>query len=197
MEKNGMHSHAEHGNEKSQSIDNDGKPLLTVEYMTSKVIWRLFYPNILGLILSAYLVNTFYNKVMQEGSSIESSYVLAIFIFLFIGGLLATIEMLLIKEIRFYQDRIEKEWAIFGIRSLQYSNMKIRGISTWLASTKSFLYINPPKWYKYKCCGYDEYLISNKEKEKAIEILANISNRDIEEFNESRLEINPLIKYKG
>jgi len=124
----------------------------------------------------------------------EKCFGLVIFGFIVTGSVLLTIEMFLLKEIRLYSDRIEKEWSIFGIRSLKYSNARLRGMNSNLASAKSFLYIKKPSWYKYKCCGYDEHLISKKNKEKAIEILANISNRDINEFTKFRLEMNPLIQ---
>lgn len=168
--------------------------LLTVEYSTGKVFWRLFFPNGLGFILLVSIVIDLYNKVILNGSTMTDSYILIIFSFLAFSLFLVTIEMFLVKEIRFYKDRIEKEWIIFGTRGLEYSNIRIRGISTWLASTKSFLYIKRPKWYKYKCCTYDEHLINNEDREKAIELLANISSRDIKEFKKTRLEINPLIK---
>ncbi len=173
------------------------EPLLVMQYEAGKVLWRLFFPNGLAILLFGAILIDLFEKVLLSGCNMKDCYILIIFSFLVFGGILVTIEMLLVKEIRFYKDRIEKEWSIFGIKSLKYSNAKIRGITSWFASSKGFLYIKKPKWYQYKCCVYDEHLISKENKEKAIKILANISNRNINEFTKSRLEINPLIKNKG
>lgn len=44
----------------------------------------------------------------------EECFGLIFFGLLVAGSVLLSIEMLLIKEIRLYSDRIEKEWSIFG-----------------------------------------------------------------------------------
>jgi len=170
------------------------EPLLSFDYETGRVFWRLFFPNGLGFFLFGAVFLSIFENIQVHGCNSKDCFGLIFFGLLVAGSVLLSIEMLLIKEIRLYSDRIEKEWSIFGARSLKYSNAKLRGINSNLASAKSFLYIKKASWYRYKCCGYDEHLISKENKKKAIEILANISNRDIDEFTEFPLEMNPLIK---
>ena len=170
------------------------EPLLSFDYEVGRVFWRLFFPNGLVFFWFGAVFLSIFENVQVDGCNLKDCFGLVFFGLLVAGSVLLSIEMLFIKEIRFYSDRIEKEWALFGVRSLKYSNARLRGINSHFASSKSFLYIKKPSWYKYKCCGYDEYLISKENKEKAIEILANISKRNINEFTEFRLEINPLIK---
>jgi len=178
-------------------MNQEEKPLLVMEYETGKVLMRMFFPNGLAIFLIGVILFGVVENIILNGCSKKDCFIFIIFIFLSFFGLIATLEMFLVKEIRLYKDRIEKEWSIFGIKSLSYSNTKIRGIKSWFASAKGFLYIKKPKWYKYKCCGYDENLINDKNKEKAIDILAIVSNRDKEEFTKTRIEINPLIRKQG
>lgn len=181
----------------SQSEHGSEKALLTIEYSAAKVFWRLFFPNGLGLILLVSILIDLYHKMILNGFNMKDSYILIVFSILAFSFLLLTIEMFMVKEIRFYKDRVEKEWTIFGTRGIEFSNAKIRGVSSWFVSIKNFLYIKKPKWYKYKCCGYDEHLVNEEDRIKAIKFLANISHRDVKDFSETRLEINPLIKNKG
>ena len=168
--------------------------LLSFDYEVGRVFWRLFFPNGLAFLLSGAVLLSLFEETLQYGCNLKDCFGLVLFGFIVIGSALVTIEMFLLKEIRLYSNRIEKEWSIFGIRSLEYSNARLRCMNSNLASAKSFLYIKKSSWYKYKCCGYDEHLISKENKEKAIEILANISHRNINEFTEFRLEMHPFIQ---
>jgi len=172
--------------------NNIEKPLLTLQYEVGKVLWRLFFPNSIVLLIVFIL----FSQVLSIGRecNMKDCYIVGLFSLLIVGVLFVSIEMLLVKEIKFYKNRIEKSWSIFGTKSLEYTNVRLRGITSWIASNKGFLYINKPNWFTYKCCGYDENLISKENKEKAITVLSQVSNRDEEEFTKTRVEINPLIQ---
>lgn len=170
------------------------EPLLSFDYETGRVFWRLFFPNGLVFFWFGAVFLSIFENIQLHGCNLKDCFGLIFFGLLVTGSVLLSIEMLLIKEIRLYSDKIEKEWFIFGLKSLEYSNARLRGINSNLASAKSFLYIQKPSWYRYKCCTYDEHLISKENKEKAIEILASISNRNINEFTKFQVEMNPLIQ---
>ncbi|MCH9741113.1 MAG: hypothetical protein K0U38_09815 [Epsilonproteobacteria bacterium] len=175
--------------ETKKSVD---KPLLVMQYEPGKVLWRLFFPNSLVILI----IFPFFSRVFNFGieCNMKDCYILGLFSLIVIGVIFISIEMFLVKEIRLYEHHIEKEWFIVGTKSLAYTNARMRGITSWIASNKGFLYINKPNWYRYKCCGYDEHLISKENKEKAIEVISQISNRDEDEFKKARVEINPLIQ---
>ncbi len=183
--------------EKVQISDEDeGKPILTMEYITGKVFWRLLFPNLLVFIISYEMIFNGYLEI-DNMSKIKTLFGYIFFGLMMLAVLFMSLEILLMKNIKLYQDKIEKEWLFFGTKQLLFQNARIRGIQTWFISNKAFLYINKPRWYMFKCCSYDENLISEKDKEEAIKILADISNRDINEFQKLQVDINLLIKNKG
>lgn len=127
---------------------------------------------------------------MNNDYSFEAFFGLIVLSSFILSTVLLTIEMFIVKEIRFYTDRLEKEWALFGTNSIEYKYTHFRGISSRFASSKSFMYIHKPNWYHYKCCGYDEHLLSPENKDKANALLARLSYRDINEFQNISTELN-------
>lgn len=186
-------------NEKIESMekDYDKEPLLIIKYMTSKVFWRLFFPYTLIFLLFSGTFVLILERILISGCNIKDCFGIFFFGSIIIGALFLSSEILLVKDIKLYSDRVEKEWLFFGIKKLFFSNARVRGIKTWFVSNKAFLYVKKPKWYMFKCCSYDENLISEDDKEKAMQILASISNRDVNEFKKLQVDINPLIKNRG
>jgi hypothetical protein len=177
--------------------DYDNNLLLKIEYMTDKVIWRLFFPYALIFLLFGGTFMLILERVLVDGCSTKDCFGLSFFGLIIIVALISSVEILLMKDIKIYSDRIEKEWLFFGTKHLSFSNAKLRGIKTWFISNKAFLYLKKPRWYMLKCCSYDENLISENDKEEAMNILANISHRDVNEFKKIQVAMNPLIKNKG
>ena len=169
------------------------EPLLTFNYEIGKVLWRLFFPFGIIFILFGSVLFSINNNVQLNGCNLKDCFGLLFFGTMVVGSLLLSIEMILVKEIRFFKNRIEKEWSFFGSKTIDYSNARLRGINSKFASSKNFMYIKKPTWYSFKCCGYDEHLISEENKVRAIGILAKVTNRNLEELKEPRLEINPLM----
>lgn len=119
-----------------------------------------------------------------------------LFGFLGIGALLLSLENILMKELRLYGEHLEKEWYLFGKKTLDYSNIRLNGITTQFVAALNFLYLKRPAWYQYKCCGIDEHLLNPQDREKLIETLSLISYRSKNEFLASKIEMNPLVLRK-
>lgn len=171
-------------------MKNDNTLLLSIKYNPLKILWRLFIPNGLVVLVSIYMIF----RVLESDYDILK-YLLgfSFFSFMLISSIALTIEMLLFKEIRFYKKHFEKEWHLFGIKKIEYINTKIRGISTFLFSNKNFLYLKKNSFFKYKCCGYDEQLLNKNDVKKANEVLSKISSRDIKDFTSTYIEMPLLI----
>jgi len=182
--------------EKVQIINKEEKPILTMKYMTGKVFWRLLFPYAFIMLLFSGTFILIFERIVINECNIKDCFGVLFFGLIMIIIIFSSLEILLMKNIKLYQDKIEKEWLFFGTKQLPFSNARIRGMQTWFISNKTFLYINKPRWYMFKCCSYDENLISEKDKEEAIKIVANISNRDINEFQKLQVDMNPLIKNK-
>jgi hypothetical protein len=162
------------------------KPLLVVRYVWWRVIWRLFIP----YVPSIFMFYGFGGYFVKENNPI--AYITMYVIMLFAIGM--TINLLLTRDFRFFSDRIERRWFLFGNRVLKfdeiiigltYMNMRAFNNKT-IAFTK-----------RIKCFFFnielDRNLINNKMEQKIVQFLADISHRNISEFQEN-IALKPFLK---
>jgi len=177
----------------SQSIDYDKEPLLVIEYMTSKVFWRLIFPNAL-LILIAYGVLSLESFNIADDGALK--YYFGIFFWgsLSLFGIMSSLELLLMKEIRFYSKHIEKEWGFFGIRSFKYKDIQLLGNYTFLFKVYGFVNMDE-KIYKRKL-AIDLNLCSLDDVESIKGMISSIFKLSIEELEQQNIKVN-LSNYSG
>ena len=172
------------------------KPLLVMEYKTGKVLWKLFFPYGLAILISlAMLLGD--ELSLQEDGSLKFWFGIIFFGIIFLISLISVINILLLKEIRLYELYMEKELLFFGTTTSKYENLKLLGMYSYFVKAFNFIKIDESNIFKRKFCSCDLNLISNLELEKFKEILSSISNRSKNEFEVLELKINPLIKNKN
>ncbi len=162
------------------------KPLLVVKYVWWRVLWRLFMPYVPGI----FMFYGFGGYFVKENNPI--AYITMYAIMLFAIGM--TINLLLIRDFRFYRDRVEKRWFLVGKRVMKYDEISV-GLT--YMNMKAFNNRTITFAKRIKCFYFnteiDLNLVSKKTEIKIIQFLADISHRDIAEFQKN-VEIYPFHK---
>jgi hypothetical protein len=162
------------------------QPLLVVKYVWWRVLWRLFIPYVPGI----FMFYGFGGYFVKENNPI--AYITMYAFMLFAIGM--TINLLLTRDFRFFHDRIERRWFLFGTRMLKfdeiivgltYMNMKAFNSKTIVFSKRIKCFISNIR--------LDRNLISKKTEQIIVQLLAGIPHRDISEFQEN-LALEPFFK---
>lgn len=169
-----------------ETSDKNEQPLLIVRYVWWRVLWRLFIPYIPG----AFMFYGFGGYFVKQGNPIAyiTMYVLMLF------GIGMAVSLILTKDFRFYKDRMEKEWFLFGIVTMRYNEI-IVGLTSTLMKISRFRTITFSKKFKYLYLNIrlDRNLINKDTEQKVMHFLAEISHRDISDFQEN-VGLKPFIK---
>jgi hypothetical protein len=162
------------------------KPLLVVKYVWWRVLWRLFIPYVPGI----FMFYGFGGYFVEHNNPI--AYITMYAIMLFAIGI--TINILLTRDFRFFSDRIERRWFLFGTRILKYDEI---GVALTYMNMRAFNSRTITFDKRIKCfhlnTEIDRNLISKKTEQEVVAFLADISQRETSEFQEN-VEIYPFIK---
>ena len=163
--------------------------------------FRIF-SRILWLIL--YMWTTFMGYVIAFGIPTTGNVLKDIFmrlggiLVLFIGGY-SFCDLLFFKDIRLFQDKIVKEWYLFGSRKILLKEAMLKVIrgrgATWRnicnINTNFFLRRVAGITYLQEMATRDDAKIMNK-------FMAEVTGREVEEFEDgSIVNMNPLLKQQG
>ena len=164
----------------------DEQPLLVVKYVWWRVLWRLFMPYVPGI----FMFYGFGGYFVKENNPI--AYITMYTFMLFAIGM--TINLLLTRDFCFFSDRIERRWFLFGTRILKYNEI---GVALTYMNMRAFnnrtIYFANSIPYSYFNIRLDRNLISKKTEQEVVQFLANISYRNISEFQEN-VALDPFIK---
>lgn len=169
------------------------KPLLVVKYVWWRVLWRLFIPYVPGI----FMFYGFGGYFVKQGNPI--AYITMYAIMLFAIGM--TINLLFTRDFRFYRDRVEKRWFLFGRKMVKYD--ELGAVLTYtnmrVFNNRNILFGNISKVLTkriekiHNTFELDRNLVSKKTEQRIVKYLADISHRDISEFQEN-VALEPLIK---
>lgn len=173
-------------------IENE-KPLFVVKYVWWRVLWRLFIPYVPGI----FMFYGFGGYFVKENNPI--AYITMYAIMLFAIGM--TINILLTRDFRFYHDRIEKRWFLFGRKMLKYSDLGVAltYMNMRVFNNRTIMFGNISKALTKRIeiirnsFRLDRNLINKKTEQIIVQFLAGIAHRDISEFQEN-VALDPLIK---
>lgn len=169
-----------------EESDKNEQPLLVVHYVWWRILWRLFIPYIPGV----FMFYGFGGYFVKQGNPIAyiTMYILMLF------GIGMTISLILTKDFRFYQDRMEKRWFLLGTHTLNY-NETLVGLTYTNMRAFNFRTIAFSKKFKYFYFNLrlDRNLISKETEQEVIRFLTEISHRDISDFQEN-VTLKPFIK---
>jgi len=162
------------------------QPLLVVKYVWWRVLWRLFIP----YVPSIFMFYGFGGHFVKENNPI--AYITMYVIMLF--AIAMTINLLLTRDFRFFSDRIERRWFLFGKKILKYDEIIVglTYINMRAFNNKTIAFSKRIKCFFFNI-ELDRNLISKTTAQTIIEFLANISHRDISEFQEN-LALEPFFK---
>ncbi|GEM_PF-2413985 len=165
---------------------NNKKPLLVVKYVWWRVLWRLFIPYVPGI----FMFYGFGGHFVKENNPI--AYVTMYAIMLFAIGM--TINLLLTRDFRFFSDRIEKRWFLFGTKIVKYDDMGVAltYMNMRVFNNRNIVFADGIK-NVHNSFGLDRNLVSKKTEQMIVQFLANISHRDISEFQDN-VALRPFIK---
>lgn len=165
---------------------NNKKPLLVVKYVWWRVLWRLFIPYIPGTFIFYSAGGAF----LKDNNPIVYITMYAFMLF----GIGMIINLLLIRDFRFYHDRIERRWFLFGTKMLKYDEITVglTYMNMKAFDSKTIAFSKRIQCF-YSNIRLDRHLISKKTEQIIVQFLANISHRDISEFKEN-IALNPFLK---
>ena len=103
-------------------------------------------------------------------------------------------DMLLVKEIRLYRNRIVKAWKLIGAREMELANvgLKSRSAPTAGVGSKYFFTVDrKPYWGRLAAMfyitgiTYQEHFADQKQVRQMNSLLAELSGRKVEEFEQT------------
>lgn len=168
------------------------EPLFILKYQRRKVIKRLiyFFPALFMAGLGTFDVRHpygFTNLVLQVGSV----FFLLVFILLFI-------DILFFDEVRLYKDRIVKVWKLLGERrriEIELANARLRGGAGLLTNVKRIFNQGTNRLLaSIKGVFYDESLADPRDVRELNGLLAHLSRRNVEEFEQPKIRMESLIE---
>jgi hypothetical protein len=162
------------------------QPLLVVHYVWWRILWRLFIPYIPG----AFMFYGFGGYFVRHGNPI--AYITMYLLMLF--GIGMAVSLILTKDFCFYSDRMEKRWFLLGTHMLNYDEISV-GLTYTNMRAFNFRTIAFQKKLQhiYFILRLDRNLVNKETEQEVIRFLAEISHRDISDFQEN-VALKPFIK---
>ncbi len=164
---------------------NIEEPLLVVRYVWWRVLRRIFVPYILGV----FIFYSFGKYFLKESNSI--AYITMYLIMLFC--IFMVFNLLLIKDFRFYHDRLEKKWRLFGVKIVRYDEISVAltYMNIFIFKNRTIAFSQKGKYF-YHITSLNRDLIDPSIEQKIIKVLADVSRRDASEFQENA-SLDPFI----
>jgi len=168
-------------------------PILVIKYNPLRVFWKLIHPNGLGILLFGFLLfGTGLN--LDEDGPMKFWFGMSFFGLLFIGTIFISLEIILMREIRFYKYHMEQEWRLFGKKSSKYNRLGFISMTGLFDKPYSFHYINEQNLLKRRCCSFNLRLLYKNDIEKIKNLLSKVSNRSKDEFEKTEIKFDPFVK---
>ena len=172
---------------------NNENLILVIKYNPLRVLWKLIHPNGLGILLFGFLL--FGTELsLDEDGPIKFWLGMLFFGTMFIFTIFSSLEIILMKEIKFYKNHIEHKYRFFDKKLSEYNKLRFISMIGIFSKPYAFHYIDEPNLLKRKFCSFDLRLLYKNDIEKVKEILAKVSNRSMDEFDKSEIKLNPFIK---
>ena len=153
------------------------EPLFVVKYnSTGRILWRLFFPYAGVYFFFKPVWMSRMNTFIDESSSLADSaflLFLTIVLFLIFIGLL---DLLGMKEIRIYKDRIEKEWCFFGVRRVHIDDLKFKVKKSLLGYLISFSNVNVKPWNNI-LMHVDMHLLDEETRNKLLKVFSGLTEQ--------------------
>ncbi|MFA5846467.1 MAG: hypothetical protein WC855_06150 [Thermodesulfovibrionales bacterium] len=164
--------------------------LFMLKYQPLRVAWRVFMA--LAIVLPVGLI------LVVKGGASRTGFK---FLLVVIGGSLisfaavfAIFDSLFSKEIRIYKDKIIKVWHLLGRREIELRNARLDGKKMVLVSTKTISNQDTKFLANFRGIFYNEHLANQKDIKKLNGILAELTGRKSEDFEQSIIKFKKLIK---
>lgn len=165
-------------NENIISMTPGDKPLFILRYSPLRIAWRLFWPYLPILPLLSYIVFwASYDCFVKTIFCKLGSFVLIA------GGLYLIYDMIAMKGIYLYEDRVVKRYRMKNeiVVALEFANYT--AMSNLFLGGMWLFYENTPLMFRsFKGVWFDEKLASRRDVIKFRELLSKISGRKIEEL---------------
>ncbi len=168
----------------------DEQPLFVLTYQAWRVAWRVFMALVIALPVGLILV--------VKGGASRTGFK---FLFVVIGGsfisfaaIFAIFDSLFSKEIRIYKDKIIKLWHLLGRREIDLRNARLDGKKLLLVSTKTISNQDTKFFANFRGIFYDEHLAKPKDIKKLNSILAELTGRKSEDFEQFITKFKKLVK---
>jgi hypothetical protein len=190
-------------NPQSASGESSDEPLFVLKYRREKVM-KILMPGLFPLALfglAAFDVVDVPDRFLVRVAGI-------IGLFIFVPYFL---ELLLFREVRLYKDRIVKIWNHIGNREVNLADARLLAtaddaigvgrfkLGPYSKTKRIFDRRTNVAWSYMPCIGvfYNEMLADQDDVKKLNTLLADLTGRKVEEFEQPRTRIDRLIQGEG
>jgi len=179
-------------NDSNQSeMKSDDELLFVVKYQSYKVFLRVVWCTLIGILTGLAVFAT----AMTEQFGFKVLFVIIVGSFGVGAAVFLVIDTILFNEVRLYSDRIVKIWKIIDPVEVRFENARLDGIWVPVGSRKRIFDINTSKLMAIiKGVCYDESLVETEDIGKMNSLLADLSGRRVEEFEQITITMDPLVK---
>jgi len=176
---------------------SDDQPLFVLKYRKRRMIFPLLAALLFLMPITCYVL---FVHVAQSTFEFILVNLCALLLLLLIAPFFA--DMLLFKEIRLYKDRIVKEWKLIGTQEqeLAKAGLDSQSMPTLGVGAKSFFEVGMNQWLRWLMAifhsigiTYKEHLADRQQVKQLNSLLAKLSGRKVEEF-EQTIQMEKLIK---
>lgn len=176
-------------------IKQEGKPLFVLKYRGYKVFLRaISYSGAASVFAAAAFVSG--PRVTHTGLDLLGFVLFQIIAsFIVFLGIYLVVDMVLLKGIRIYKDRIVRVWNLPG--PVEFATARHAGFTS-LISHKFFFDKATNRFVRlFTGVFYDESLADAEEIKKLNRLLAELSGRNVEEFERFHIRETRFIKENG
>jgi hypothetical protein len=174
------------------------EPLFVLRYVKYKVILRL-------ILASCFLAFLGGGTVLIASKSSPGTALADLDWLLYVLGgavisaiiLIDIVDLLFFEEIRVYKDRVVKVWGLglLGAREVKWADARFEGYTMPPFNHKRiYLQHGNTMWSWITGVTYDEYLTDRQEARTLNRILAELSGRNVQEFEAWRIRVPTFVK---
>ncbi len=116
--------------------------------------------------------------------------------FVFIVSIDLLFNLLFFKEVRLYSDRISKVWHLFGSRDIPLRDAMLKGRNFYARPRRIYDLRKNPFLRFLSGIFYREDMASKTDYRKMTSLLAELSGRSVQEFEQSKFSFKRLIMVK-
>lgn len=190
---NAMRRHAELAPACHGAVSAD-EPLFVLKYRPWRIAWRLFFPN--AWVLPLCYMGFFYWS--NDTTGLKWWIGKLVFPTFFVGGIWFIADMLLMKSICLYRDKLTKNYRDGRKLAVDLRKAKYDAMSNWFIALTRIYDENASFLSRsFKGVYFDPHLASPKDAEQFNKALSHVSGRNVKELQHAWFSTKLLKSEEG